>query len=90
MQPPSLAANSNSSSLVLLEVNMMSSGLAPNWRAWISSGIELQSKPNPISFMSFRISRLGSAFTAKNSRKPGIPENAFTRLAPVSLMPASS
>lgn len=89
MHPPASAAALNSNGAVLFEVNMMSFGPAPSWRASSSSGTELQSKPNPSSSISLRMAGLGFALTAKYSLN-GMSAKALVSLLPVSMMPASS
>ncbi len=69
---------------------MISSPRAPTCRARINSGIELQSKPKPRSRTMLKMRGLGSALTAKYSRKVAAPENAAGSAAPVVRMPASS
>ena len=89
-QPPRAWATRNSDSLVLFEVNMMFSGGTPAFRASISSGVELQSRPKPMLFMMARMAGLGRALTAKNSWNPSAPAKAALKAAPVSRMPVSS
>ena len=55
-----------------------------------SSAIELQSAPNPSSFMIARMWGLGHALTAKYSRNPSAHENALFSARAFSRIPFSS
>ena len=65
---PSRSTSWNSSAVVSLEENMMSSPVMPHRSDIISSVREEQSQPQPSSCRIFRIAGVGVALTAKYSR----------------------
>ena len=70
MMAPSCRAFTYSADGVSLDVNMICSPVMPTFSDMTSSAIELQSAPNPSSFMMARMCGFGHAFTAKCSRNP--------------------
>ena len=79
-----------SSTGVWLEENMMSLPVKPQTSLSISSVREEQSTPQPSSFRIWRMMGLGSALTAKYSRKPLFQLKALLMRRAFSRMPFSS
>ena len=73
-----------------MDENMISCPLNPHAFDIISSVMEEQSVPHPISFNRFKRKGLGVALTAKYSLYPLFHANACFSLAAFSLIPFSS
>ena len=87
---PSSYAFFMSSTGVWLEENMISLPVKPQASLSISSVREEQSTPHPSSFRICRMMGLGSALTAKYSRKPLFQLKALLMRRAFSRMPFSS
>ena len=89
--PPRRQAAWNSSSVVLLEENIIpASPVTPQRSARASSARDEQSQPQPSPWRIFKMAGVGVAFTAKYSRKPGFQAKAAFNRRAFSRIPFSS